>query len=424
LDHEILLSVLAEHIHDNRFLRLLRNMLQAGYLEDWEWNATLSGAPQGGVCSPVLSNIYLDRLDTFVETVLIPQHTRGKRRAYNPARDAVEKAARRARGRGDRAEARKLRKRMRRLPDGNPRDPDYRRLRYARYADDHVLGFTGPKAEAEEIKQRLAQFLRDELRLELSEEKTLVTHGRTQAATFLGYEITVQHSQDRPAVNGSIRLRVPRAVIKAKCAPYLKLGKPERRPELLNHSDPLIISTYGAEYRGLVQYYLLAGDVGRLNRLRWAMETSMLKTLAAKHGSTVTKTARKYKASVKTPHGPRTCFEAKVERDGRKPLVTRFGGIPLVQQRNAVLDDRKPAPAPGRRKELVTRLRAGWCELCEKRAEVQVHHVRRLADLAKLGQPQPEWAQVMTRRRRKTLVVCPPCHDTIHNRQPTAPLTE
>jgi group II intron reverse transcriptase/maturase len=424
LDHEVLLSVLAEHIHDNRFLRLLRNMLQAGYLEDWEWNATLSGAPQGGVASPVLSNIYLDRLDRFVETVLIPHYTRGKRRAHNPVRNVVGKALGRARERRDRAEARRLRKQMRGLPYGNPRDPGYRRLRYVRFADDHILGFTGPKAEAEEIKQRLAQFLRDELKLELSEEKTLVTHGRTQAATFLGYEITVQHSQDRPAVNGVIRLRVPTAVVKAKCAPYLKLGKPERRPELLNFSDPLVISTYGAEYRGITQYYLLAGDVWRLNRLRWVMETSMLKTLAAKHGSTVTKVARKYKAAVETPHGLRTCFEVKAERDGRKPLVARFGGIPLVQQRKAVLDDRKPAPAPGRRKELVTRLRAGWCELCDKRAEVRVHHVRRLADLAKLGQPQPEWAQVMTKMRRKTLVVCPPCHDTIHNRQPTAPLTE
>jgi len=428
-DHEFLLSVLAEHIHDNRFLRLLRNMLQAGYMEDWEWNATLSGAPQGGVASPVLSNIYLDRLDTFVETVLIPEYTRGKCRAPNLAYERVREAGKRARARGDRASARELRKRMRSMSSKDPRDPGYRRLRYARYADDHLLGFAGPKAEAEEIKARLAQFLRDDLRLEPAQDKTLVTHARTGAAKFLGYEITVQHADHRitggrRAANGAVALRVPRTVVKAKCAPYLKLGKPERRPELLNYGDPQIISTYGAEYRGLVQYYLLAGDVWRLGRLRWVMLTSMLKTLAAKHGSTVTKMARKYEAVVKTPHGPRTCFEAEVERDGRKPLVARFGGIPLARQKKAVLDDRRPAPAPGRRKELADRLRAGWCELCDKRAEVQVHHVRRLADLAKLGQPQPEWAQVMTKRRRKALVVCPPCHDTIHKRRPTAPLTE
>ena len=123
--------------------------------------------------------------------------------------------------------------------------------------------------------------------------------------------------------------------------------------------------------------------------------------------------ARKYKATIATPHGPRTCFQATVERAGKKPLVARFGGIPLKRQKKAVIDDRLPAP-PASRKELVTRLRAGWCELCEQRGQVEVHQIRRLADLAGSRQPQPEWAQLMARRRRKTLVVCPDCHQRIH----------
>ena len=186
LDHEVMLSILAEKIHDNRFLRLIKQMLQAGYLEDWVWNATLSGAPQGGVASPVLSNIYLDRLDKFVETVLIPEYTRGSGRAKNPRYFEVWRAIRRARALGDRARERELRKQLRALPSGDPADPGYRRLKYLRYADDHLLGFTGPKAEAEEIRQRLAEFLREDLKLELSQEKTLITHGRTGAARFLG----------------------------------------------------------------------------------------------------------------------------------------------------------------------------------------------------------------------------------------------
>src|SRR2546429_8464150 len=135
-------------------------------------------------------------------------------------------AAGNARRRGDRAAARDLRKQLRTLPTADPMDPGYRRLKYIRYADDHLLGFTGPKAEAEQIKARLAAFLREDLKLELSEDKTLITHARTQAASFLGYEITVQHSRDRPMVNGVVRLRVPKTVIKAKCAPYLTHGKP------------------------------------------------------------------------------------------------------------------------------------------------------------------------------------------------------
>jgi group II intron reverse transcriptase/maturase len=423
LDHSVLLSVLAERIIDNRLLRLIKQMLQAGYLEDWMWNATLSGAPQGSVISPLLSNIYLDRLDTFVETVLIPAHTRGTRRRANPAYNKVKHAIERARRHGDRAAVRELRQQLRRHPHGDPDDPGYRRLRYVRYADDHLLGFIGPKAEAEQIKTRLAQFLRDDLKLELNEGKTLITHARTQAARFLGYEITVAHHPNRPVVNGRVWLRVPRSVVKAKCAPYLNGGKPARRPQLLNRDDLAIVSTYGAQYRGVVQYYLLAGDVWRLNRLNWAAQTSMLKTLAHKHDSTVSAMARKYKATTQTPYGPRTCFEVTVERRGRKALVGRFGGIPLIRQQMAVLHDRQPPPVIHPRKELLMRLQAGRCEWCDQRAPVQVHQVRKLADLVKPRGPQPAWAKLMADRRRKTLVVCTDCHQAIHATHPTAPPT-
>ncbi|MET9399449.1 reverse transcriptase domain-containing protein [Kitasatospora sp. NPDC002965] len=419
LDHQVLLSILGEKIRDQRFLRLVRNMLTAGYLEEWKWGATLSGAPQGGVASPILSNIYLHRLDEFVETVLIPEYTRGERRARNPAYLELQNLLAKARRRGDRAQARTLRQRMVSLPSADPNDPSYRRLRYVRYADDHLLGFTGPKAEAEQIKHRLAEFLRDELMLELSQEKTLITHARTRAARFLGYEITTQHNDTKKTgryrrVNGQIALRVPRDVIKAKCEPYLVRGTPAKRTELTNGSDHAIVATFGAVYRGIVQYYLLAGDVFRLHRLQWVMETSMLKTLAGKHRSTVSKMAAKHKARIDTPNGPRVCFEARIERKNRQPLVARFGGIPLQQQRSAKITDRRPVWVDYPQKELITRLLADTCEVCGATGDVQVHHVRALADLARAGWPPSDWARVMLDRRRKTLVACAACHDRIH----------
>ena len=227
----------------------------------------------------------------------MPGYTRGVLRSSNPEHSRVRSALHRARKRGDHAAVRALRKQQRSLPTGDPCDPGYRRLRYVRYADDILLGFAGPKDEAEEIKRRLAQFLQEDLKLELSETKTLITHARTSAARFLGYEITTQHANQiitdgRRKANGSIRLRVPGDVIKAKCARYMSRGKPERRPELLNDEDHSIISRYGAEYRGIVQYYLLAGDVHRLDRLHWVMVTSLLKALAAKYDSSVSKMAR------------------------------------------------------------------------------------------------------------------------------------
>ncbi|MGC9544762.1 reverse transcriptase domain-containing protein [Streptomyces sp. UG1] len=422
LDHQVLLSILGERIHDQRFLRLVRNMLNAGYLEDWRWGATLSGAPQGGVASPILSNIYLHRLDEFVETVLIPEYTRGDRRARNPAYLEMQNLLAKARRRGDRAQARMLRQRMVSLPSSDPNDPGYRRLRYIRYADDHLLGFAGPKAEAEQIKLRLAQFLRDELRLELSQDKTLITHARTGAARFLGYEITTQHNDTKKTgryrrVNGQIALRVPRDVIKAKCAPHLSRGKPAKRKALINSSDHAIVATFGVVYRGIVQYYLLAGDVFRLHRLQWVMETSMLKTLAAKHRSSVPKMAAKHKARIDTPNGPRVCFEARIERKNRKPLVARFGGIPLQRQRTAEIADREPVRVDYPQKELIARLLADTCEICGSKGNVQVHHVRALADLAHAGWQPSDWARVMLHRRRKTVVACDTCHDRIHSQQ-------
>lgn len=393
------------------------------------------------MASPILSNIYLDRLDTFVETVLIPEYTRGMSRVKNPAYREVENTIWRLRqrhryhgGRGDPAEVRELRKQLRALPSGDPSDPGFRRLRYVRYADDTLLGFIGPKAEVEEIKQRLARFLRDDLKLELSQEKTLVTHAKTSRARFLGYEITAQHINSKitrgpraifRATNGKIRFLVPKVVVNAKCSPYLKGGKPEYQPQLTNLSDFEIVSLFGAQYRGLVNYYLPAANVSRLYRVQWVMLTSMLKTLAAKHRSTVTKMAIKHMTTIKTPHGPRRCFEAQVQRAGRRPLAARFGGIPLRQRKWTAIDDQPPAPFAHRKtgSELVRRLRRHRCELCDKRTTVTVHQVRALAELSVMGQPQPTWAQTMARRKRKTLVVCEPCHDDIHAGRPVEALT-
>jgi len=419
LDHEILLGILAEKIHDNRFLRLIRNMLKAGYLEDWEYQDTLSGVPQGGTVSPILSNIYLHKLDEFVEQELIPQYTRGATRAANPAYRQVDALLRRARRRGDRAEARRLALEMRTLPSTDPMDPGYRRLKYIRYADDHILGFTGPKAEAEEIKAKLARFLRETLGLELNQDKTLITHARSQRARFLGYDITVQHSSTkisngRRSANGKIALKVPPDVVRAQCAHYRKHGKPWHRPRLQNLDDYHIVRVHGAEYRGVVNYYLLAKDAWRLRTLRWHAEVSMLKTLALKHQSTVSTMAARHKAKVITGDGPRTCFEARRRRRGKPDLVARFGGIILRQDRRAVITDPAPARVRVPRKELLARLRQRECELCETGTTVTVHQVTGLKELGKPGPEQPAWAAIMARKRRKTLIVCAPCHDWIH----------
>ena len=414
-----MLSILAEKIHDGRFLRLIANMLTAGYLEDWRWNATLSGCPQGGVASPIMSNIYLDRFDQWVEQSLLPEYNRGRRRRPDKRYQAIDNQIARAMRHGDRNTVRLLRQQRRRFPSQDPNDPDYRRLRYVRYCDDFLLGFAGPRHEAEQIKSKIRQFLREQLKLELSESKTLITHAVSQAARFLGYEIRTQQANakitaGRRSVNARIGLFVPKDVIRQRCARYMSKGKPAQRGALLHDTDFTIVAKYGSEYRGLVQYYLLAQDVFRLGKLRWVTETSMLKTLANKHRSNVGKMAAKYKAVIDTPHGKRTCFQVVVPRDrGRKPLVAQFGGIPLKRQRTAALSDLAPVLVSTKRNELIHRLLAGCCEICESTYRIEVHHLRKLADLKRHDRPdKPAWVHLMAMRRRKPVSSADPATRT------------
>ncbi len=426
IDHQVLLALLAERIHDQRFLRLISNLLSAGYLEEWTFNATYSGTPQGGIVSPLLANIYLDRLDQFVETTLLPAFNQGAERRLNPEYNKLAcrmKYLKRT-GRPEQAEA--LRPRLQTLPNYDTQDASYRRLRYLRYADDFLLGFTGPRAEAEDIKQQLDTFLRERLKLDLSPTKTLITHGRSEAARFLGYEVVVQHNdrkldaRQRRTANALIGLRVPQEVVKAKCAPYLRDGRPIHRGERLHDTPFSIIRQYQAEYRGLVNYYQLATNLGALQRLYWVMSVSLAKTLAAKLRISCNQVFRRYKTVIQTPQGPRNVLQATVERADKPPLVATWGGISLAHRRwqeladLSTLRDQLPAILNGR-SELEKRLLAETCELCGSQEDVQVHHIRALKDLRPHGRtPRPAWVQLMAQRQRKTLVVCRRCHWDIH----------
>jgi group II intron reverse transcriptase/maturase len=421
LDHEVLLATLREKIHDGRFVGLIGGLLRAGYLEDWRFNTTLSGTPQGGVASPVLASIYLDRFDTWVETTLLPAHNRGAKRAGNAAYCLHNRRAWRLDRRGHHAAARAERAIARRMPSQDPDDPDYRRLRYVRYADDFLLGFAGPRSEAEEIKRQVGQFLREQLKLELADDKTLITHARTEAARFLGYEVhviqddTARSKTGRRKVNGVIGLRVPVEVRKSRCARFMARGKPLHRPELLADSAFSTVARYQQEFRGVVNYYRLADNVCKLSHLKWVMETSLTKTLAAKLRISVPKVYRRFGTTLQTPLGPYKGLRVVVERGpARKPLVAEWGGIPLRRDMGVPLDD-DPARVWNARTELEQRLCAGACELCGSCQDIDVHHIRALKDLNQRGRAQkPAWVKAMATRQRKTLVVCRRCHADIH----------
>ena len=431
LNHDLILSALAEHIQDGRFLNLVKQLLEAGYMEEWKLNKTLSGVPQGSILSPVLSNILLSKLDTFVETELLPYYNRGRKRKANQTYRSLMNRAHRLRKQGQKEAARKIKQQAQKLPAIEPQDPNYRRLKYCRYADDFAVAFIGPKAEAEEIKHRLRAFLRDELKLDLSDEKTLITHARDSVANFLGYEITTRQSNTKQtrdrngyrgrSINGDIGLKVPQKVVKDKCKRYMRNGKPIHRTELLNESDYTILATYQLEYRGIVNYYRLADNLRTLSKLKWVMEQSLTKTLAAKHKISVRKVYQKYHADVEIDGKTYKGLQVTVPREGKKPLVATWGGISLIWDINAPIDDQIKR-YQWNKSELEKRLLAQTCEQCgATRAtdRIEVHHIRALKDLEKYsGREKPQWVQIMASRKRKTLVLCRTCHDDLHAGRP------
>ena len=422
IDHDVLITMLSRQIQDGRFIRLIKNMLEAGYLDDWKFHKTISGTPQGGVISPLLANIYLHQFDKWVGEELIPQYTRGKKQKANSAYNRLSRRIKCYQDKGDYKKAHQLIVERRNLPSVDTYDTSYRRLRYVRYADDFILGFTGSKAEAKAIKKQIGDFLNANLSLELSQEKTLITHATGESAKFLGYEIKAQRVNDyidikgRRSAKGVIALFVPASVIESKCRQYMKNGKAIHRNNLLQDDDFSIVQTYQQEYRGLVQYYILAQNLSWFSKVYWYMETSLLKTLAFKHKSSINKMLAKYKTTTTSTNGRTVpCLQVVVPREDKPPLVATWGGISLSYKKKTVIED-APYQVYGGRTELIKRLLANKCELCGSEENIEVHHIRKLADLNKHnGKLVPKWKEIMSARCRKTLVTCRDCHHAIHN---------
>lgn len=436
IDRTGLMEILARDIQDGRLLNLIRMSLEAGYMEDWKYNSTYSGVPQGGTLSPLLSNIFLHELDVFMEDTLIPRYMQGEHRAANPDYVKLNGRLQRVRKQGDQHKAHALEQQRRQLPCGDSQDPNFRRLKYIRYADDFLLGFIGPKSEAQTIKDAVGHFLSEKLHLEMNTSKTLITHARTEYAHFLGYAISVYQANHKLAlhqgrlikarnVNGQIRLGIPYGRVDEWAKRYQQNGKPVHEVTLLGYSDAHIMETYQQRYQGLAQYYKFAVDQHHLAKLKYVMEIALTKTLANKFKISVPQVYRKYSGTrtveghiyktlqvqVPTSKGSRTIYWGAVPLKVVKPGIETIEDNVWQYNWGICL-----------RTDLVQRLQADKCELCGAQVDCQVHHIRKLSDLKQRWQgrkEKPAWVKCMIALRRKTLVVCRKCHADIHAGRPT-----
>lgn len=432
IDHDVLVGILRERISDDRFIRLIRKFLKAGYVEDWTFHNTYSGTPQGGIVSPILANIYLDKLDKYVKEYIRHFDMGTKRRPGKESNDLAnerKRTVRKLKKVKDGTEKAALVARLKAIeqeraafPSGDEMDGSYRRLKYIRYADDFILGVIGSKEDALRIKEDIKSFLSESLALELSEEKTLITH-TGKSAKFLGYEITVtRNNHQRRDVQGRlrrtygkrVRLNVSMATLRDKLLEYgameikLRNGKevwkPKCRSGLIFNDDLEILDRYNRETVGFCNYYLIANNCVVLHNFRYIMEYSMYKTFAGKYRSTVRKINKKYRLS--------KLFTVKYEQKGviksRTFYKTSFKRRTTAF--NGSCDIEPYSIADVSRTNLTDRLKAEKCELCGATGKLIMHHVRNLKDLKE----KESWKRLMSARKRKTIALCPSCHRLRH----------
>lgn len=428
INHAVLVGLLNNKIKDARITKLIYKFLKAGYLENWQYHKTYSGTPQGGIISPLLANIYLHELDKFVmklksefDTPGVGQITPEYRELHNEIKRLSHRLTKVTGEEREMvlAEYKPKRQKLMTIPCTAQTD---KKLKYVRYADDFLIAVKGNREDCQWIKSKLAEFIGDTLKMELSEDKTLITHS-SKCARFLGYDVRVRRSgkikRGGPGhvkmrtLNGGVELLVPlndkirQFVFTKGVAIQKKDGSmfPVHRKYLVGLTDLEIVSVYNAELRGICNYYGMASNFCKLHYLAYLMEYSCLKTLASKHKTSLSKTIDKFNDGTgkwgipyETKQGNiRRYFANYADCKGKGPATDYISNAAVVYG-YAV-------------NTLENRLKAKVCELCgtTESDHYEVHHINKLKNL----KGKERWEIAMIAKHRKTLVVCRDCHRSI-----------
>jgi group II intron reverse transcriptase/maturase len=423
INHQRLSDILRERIQDDRFINLIGKFLKAGYLENWKYHKTYSGTPQGSVISPILTNVYLDKLDQKLDAIC-QLYTQGKRREPNQEYLSLMHQRKQLLSEGEASP--KLRKALigpireinHRILQSSPyeyNDPTYARVKFLRYADDVAIGVIGPKSLAEQIRDEMAAYLKEDLKLDLNQQKTVITHLATEQAHFLGYAFKTAGPRWRKrnlqrkgsphnviqtikTTSGNITLLMPLKNLSDIQKEYLIDGQPACRNALINQPIDQIIEHYNGKLRGWYNYYQLAENVCQLNYTRYVFRYSLAKTLAHKERSSVSKVFAKYGKDItyKKPNGRRVCLFNQPLKQVKKARVSAIG------------IDTLPTWGP---KKTQSKLLDN-CAICGSPEQIEMHHVRHIR---KRGENVQGFTLYMAAINRKQIPVCHKCHQDIHN---------
>ena len=510
INHDLLIALLEERIDDIRFINLIKLFLKAGYIDDWKYNKTISGTPQGGIISPILSNIYLNELDKYSEQICNKINSTPNERVknkdyvkfknkYNYLKIKIENTELKIKQIEN-----TISKTFYNLDDNDPiwnifnqvfdlRDSDknnitrsiktafqpivdnynisinklleisyYRRLKqsvdsmkdemkeadskfrnmksidtstglnrlhYVRYADDFLYGYIGTKKEANEIFHKIKSYIENELKLEISENKSKITD--TSNIKFLGYHISraKYNGQRITHINDNkVRRHNNRLIFKLDSSTAINIVKRKgygdyvnnqsmHRSYLINFDDIEIVKQYNAEIRGLYNYYKYASNAKHiLYRIQWLAHYSMIKTLGGKHKCSVAQVFKRKIIKTKTENGLKLWYCEAKDKIVEVFNINKMETYDIFKYNNDdKISDNFEIKTINIRSSALKKLMAENCEICGKSSSdvsIVLHHKNKIRNVPNTN---PIWTKVQKMRNRKTIAVCHNCHMKIHH---------
>ncbi len=432
ISHEKLISILKEKISDERFINLIRKFLKAGILQDRNIQYSHFGTPQGSVVSPLLANIYFDKLDKEViklsKQIFVPKvnkrNTIHKNLSYKISRkfselhDIQDKKS--ILYKDTLKEIKDLKQHQRSIPSLVKQGVE---IKYVRFADDWVIGINGPFRLTTKILTYIQKYLKEELALTLSPEKTKITCLHRGTFSFLGYDIFIPRNRPITKVKGIIRrgnslLRLEPSIDKIqkslKNSGFITtLGKgyrPTSKKSITTLEDHVIVSYFRSVWLGLYNYYSGSTNRTLLLYIQFLLIRSCAMTLGHKHRKSSKYMFDKYGKNLNFNISEKKTLDTKLLGSVSFPILN----IGKLSTRKWNINENFKDPFSQKINKISRSNLLKNCLLCKSKIDIEMHHVKHIR---KRGKKYIGFHEQMSLINRKQIPVCRECHNMIHTGQ-------